>query len=88
MDALVGGGGIVGLLLLWKFIEKIVDAKLGKRNNKGGNPGNPGKDVVCPYKNSVAIENSLNNIDLKLGTMNTNMILMKGSLERIEEGMK
>ncbi len=77
MDAIFGGGGIVGLLVLWKFVEKIIDAKAGKRNN-------PGKPILCPYDNSVALKNSLNNIDTKLGVVVTKLTSIDESQKRVE----
>lgn len=76
MEVLLGGGGLIGLLMLWKLIEKIVDAKLAKRNN-------PGKGVICPYENSVALKNSLAAIDGTLGEIDKSLAIMKGTLERI-----
>lgn len=70
-------GAILGFLALWKFIEKVVDAKLAKRNN-------PGKSIICPYENSVALKNSLNNIDQTFDSVDKTLSAMKGSLERIE----
>ena len=83
MDILTGGF-IIGLLALWKLIEKIVDAKLAKRNNNPGRNSNPGKTILCPYDNSVALKNSLNNIDTKLGTMLTKMTSIDESQKRVE----
>jgi len=83
MDILTGGF-IIGLLALWKLIEKIVDAKLAKRNNNPGRNSNPGKTILCPYDNSVALKNSLNNIDTKLGTMVTKLTSIDEAQRRIE----
>ena len=83
MDILTGGF-IIGLLALWKLIEKIVDAKLAKRNNNPGRNSNSGKTILCPYDNSVALKNSLNNIDTKLGTMLTKMTSIDESQKRVE----
>ena len=81
MEVLLGGGGIVGLLVLWKFVEKIVDARMSKRNSKGNNPGKP---ILCPYENSVALKNSLNNIDTKLGIVVTKLTSIDESQKRVE----
>ena len=71
-------GAILGFLAIWKFIERVVDTRLAKRNNNSrkGNPGGVVDDVV--------LLNSLNNIDNTLDDLRRDVSVVVASLERIE----